>query len=228
MSYTLVISILLSVQKRHRSSITIFHSHHLKTSRYLHYLHAHTFTLPINIKWKFNSLVWKWACREEHKCGLRNINQHNMINGFSEVLCWQNYCLSNSSASTRVKFPDGADVLPSIIDHFIQLISCWFWTHLKCQTVMSSMCHWKCDNTLFSELRIHHLNGIPLEKKAPQTVPCFLCYPSPNWFRNSKSLRWQADLLFSFELPQRHSHPVIRCCVMKRFPCWRLLCFFFL
>lgn len=87
---------------------------------------------------------------EENKCGLININQHsNMINGFSEVLCWQNYCLSNSSASARVKFPDGADVLPSIIDHFIQLISCWFVMHLKCQTLMLSIRHWKWENTLF-------------------------------------------------------------------------------
>lgn len=138
---------------------TIFHSCHLKMSFYLHYLHAHTFPLPINIKWKFNNSAWKWARREGHKCGFININQHsNVINGFSEVVCWQNYCLSHSSASTGVKFPDGADVLPSIIDHFIQLISCWFLMHLKCQTLMLSIRHWKWENTLFSELFTDHLH----------------------------------------------------------------------
>lgn len=56
-----------------------------------------------------------------------------------------------------------------------------------------------------------------------------MCYLSPNWFKNSESLRWQVDdLLFIFELRQRRCHPLIWCCVMKRFPCWRLFCFLIL
>lgn len=148
----------------------------------------------------------------------------------SRKCCVGRIIVSNSSASTRVKFPDGADVLPSIIDHFIQLIGCWFLMHLKCQTLMLSIRHWKWENTLFSELFTDHLHGSDLEliksfcKKKPsgekKTGSCFLCYLSPNWFKNSESLRWHVDdLLFIFELRQ----PLI--CVMKRFPCWCLLLF---
>lgn len=158
----------------------------------------------------------------------------------SRKCCVGRIIVSNSSASTRLKFPDGADVLPSIIDHFIQLISCWFLMHLKCQTLMLSIRHWKWENTLFSELFTDHLHGGDLEliklfsKKSPRvekkTGSCFLCYSSPNWFKNSESLRWHVDdLLFIFELRQRRCRPLVWCCVMKRFPRWHLLlCFLIL
>lgn len=127
--------------------------------------HTHTFTSNTNIKWKFNN-VWKWDCnsKKEQMWESINVNQDNVVNGFSEQLRWQNYRLSNSSASHGVKFPDDTNVFPSIIDHFIQLISCCLWIHLECQTLMLSMCQWKWENTLFwmTEICTDHLNSIYL------------------------------------------------------------------
>lgn len=110
-----------------------------------------------------------------------------------------------------------ADVLPSIIDHFIQLISGCFWIHLKCQTLMLS---------ISTEDEKTHCFGCLMYKKPSDekmifpflSVFCFLCYSSGNRFKNLKSLRWHAELRHK----SRHCHPLIWCCVMKRPLVWFL------
>lgn len=84
------------------------------------------------IKWHQNHKMEVWWTQNDKK------KKKKKLNGFKELLCWQPtlqaYYLSHSDASYWDKFPNGMDMHTSIIHRFIQLISCSFRKHCKCQT----------------------------------------------------------------------------------------------